>query len=85
MIEFKAISFDDLDIFRRFLRWEDVQGCEWSSVNLLTWNRFGLEYAIVKGYLVLRFIYDGQYTHTMRLPPVPEGVEHPRMAVGGDG
>ena len=85
MIAFKTIEFEDLDIFRPFLRWEDVQGCEWSSVNLLTWNRFGLEYAIVDGYLVLRFIYDGQYTHTMPLPPVPEGVEHPRLVDAGDG
>ena len=85
MIEYKTIGFEDLDIFRQYLRWEDVQGCEWSSVNLLTWNRFGLEYAIVEGCLELRFIYDGQYTHTMPLPPVPEGVEHPRLAEAGDG
>ena len=85
VIEYKAIGFKDLDIFRPFLRWEDVQGCEWSSVNLLTWNHFGLEYAIVKGYLVLRFIYNGQYTHTMPIPPVPEGVEHPRLAEAGEG
>ena len=80
MIDFKNIGFEDLDIIRDYLRWDDVQGCEWSGVNLLTWNRFGLEYAIVEGYLVLRFIYDGQYTHTMPLPPVPIGVEHPRLA-----
>ena len=80
MIEFKSIGFEDLEIIRPYLRWDDVQGCEWSSVNLLTWNRFGLEYAIVKGCLVLRFILDGQYTHTMPLPPVPQGVEHPRLA-----
>lgn len=80
MIEYKTIGFDDLEVISNYLRWEDVQGCEWSSVNLLTWNRFGLEYAIVKGCLVLRFVYDGQYTHTMPLPPVPEGVEHPRLA-----
>lgn len=85
VIEYKAIGFKDLDIIRPYLRWEDVQGCEWSSVNLLTWNRFGLEYAIVKGYLVLRFINGGQYTHTMPLPPVPEGVEHPRLAEAGEG
>ncbi len=85
VIEYKAIGFKDLDIFRPYLRWEDVQGCEWSSVNLLTWNHFGLEYAIVKGYLVLRFIYNGQYTHTMPIPPVPEGVEHPRLAEAGEG
>ena len=80
MIEYKAIGFTDLDVIRPYLRWEDVQGCEWSGINLLTWNRFGLEYALVNGYLVLRFVYDGQYTHTMPLPPVPEGVEHPRLA-----
>ena len=80
MIEFKSIGFEDLEIIRPYLRWDDVQGCEWSSVNLLTWNRFGLEYAIVKGCLVLRFILDGQYTHTMPLPPVPQGVEHPCLA-----
>ena len=80
MIEYKTIGFDDLEVISNYLRWEDVQGCEWSSVNLLTWNRFGLEYAIIKGCLELRFIYDGQYTHTMPLPPVPEGVEHPRLA-----
>ena len=80
MIEFKSIGFEDLEIIRPYLRWDDVQGCEWSSVNLLTWNRFGLEYAIVKGCLVLRFILDGQYTHTMPLPPVPQGVEHPHLA-----
>ncbi len=85
MIEYKTIGFEDLDIIRSYLRWEDVQGCEWSGVNLLTWNRYGLEYAIVEGYLVLRFIYDGQYTHTLPLPPVPEGIEHPRMAEQGDG
>ena len=85
MIEYKSIGFDDLEVISNYLRWEDVQGCEWSSVNLLTWNRFGLEYAIVEGYLELRFIYDGQYTHTMPLPPVPEGVEHPRLAEAGDG
>ena len=84
MIEYNKIGFEDLDIIRDYLRWEDVQGCEWSGVNLLTWNRYGLEYAIVEGYLVLRFVYDGQYTHTMPLPPVPEGVEHPRLAVAGD-
>lgn len=80
MIEFKSIGFEDLEIIRPYLRWDDVQGCEWSSVNLLTWNRYGLEYAIVEGCLELRFIYDGQYTHTMPLPPVPEGIEHPRLA-----
>ena len=80
MIEFKTIGFDDLDIVHDYLRWEDVQGCEWSSVNLLTWNQSGLEYAIVEGYLVLRFLYDRQFTYTMPLPPVPEGVEHPRLA-----
>ncbi len=85
MIEFKSIGFEDLDMFRPYLRWEDVQGCEWSAINLLTWNRFGLEYAIVKGCLVLRFILDGQYTHTMPLPPVPQGVEHPRLAEAGYG
>ena len=85
MIEYKAIGFEDLDVIRPYLRWEDVQGCEWSGINLLTWNRYGLEYAIVKGYLVLRFIYDGQYTHTMPLPPVPEEVEHPRLAEASDG
>ena len=85
MIKYKAIGFEDLDIIRPYLRWDDVQGCEWSAINLLTWNHYGLEYAIVKGYLVLRFIYDGQYTHTMPLPPVPEGVEHPRLAEAGDG
>ena len=85
MIEFKSIGFEDLEIIRPYLRWDDVQGCEWSSVNLLTWNRYGLEYAIVEGCLELRFIYDGQYTHTMPLPPVPDGVEHPRLAEAGDG
>jgi hypothetical protein len=85
LIEYKTIGFDDLEVISNYLRWEDVQGCEWSSVNLLTWNRFGLEYAIVEGCLELRFIYDGQYTHTMPLPPVPEGVEHPRLAEAGDG
>lgn len=85
MIEFKAIGFEDLDIISRYLRWKDVQGCEWSSVNLLTWNQYGLEYAIIDGYLVLRFIYNGQYTHTMPLPPVPEGLEHPLLAEAGDG
>ena len=86
MIAFKKIGFEDLDIFHSYLRWEDVQGCEWSDINLLTWNRYGLEYAIVEGCLVLRFIYNGQYTHTMPLPPVPEVVEHPRLAevLGGD-
>ena len=51
MIAFKTIGFEDLDVIRGYLRWEDVQGCEWSSVNLLTWNRFGLEYAIVEKHL----------------------------------
>ena len=80
MINYRAITFNDLDVIRDYLRWEDVQGCEWSAVNLLTWNQYGLEYAIVEGYLVLRFIFDGQYTHTMPLPPVPDGIEHPRLA-----
>ena len=84
MIEYKAIDFEGLDAIRDYLRWEDVRGCEWSAVNLLTWNQSGLEYAIIEGYLVLRFIYDGQYTHTMPLPPVPEGVEHPRLADAGE-
>ncbi len=38
MIEYKSIGFDDLEVISNYLRWEDVQGCEWSSVNLLTWN-----------------------------------------------
>ncbi len=85
MIEYRPIGFEDLSIIHDYLRWEDVQGCEWSDVNLLTWNHYGLEYAIVKGYLVLRFIYDGQYTHTMPLPPVPEGIDHARLAEAGYG
>lgn len=85
MIEYKRIGFEDLDIIHSYLLWEDVQGCEWSDVNLLTWNHYGLEYAIVRNHLVLRFIYDGQYTHTMPLPPVPDGVEHPRLDEMGDG
>lgn len=85
MIAFKTIGFEDLDVIRGYLRWEDVQGCEWSGVNLLTWNRFGLEYTIVENHLVLRYIYDGQFTHTMPLPPVPEGLEHPRLAEVGAG
>ena len=85
MIAFKTIGFEDLDVIRGYLRWEDVQGCEWSGVNLLTWNRFGLEYAIVENHLVLRYIYDGQFTHTMPLPPVPEGLEHPRLAEASAG
>ena len=85
MIEYKKIGFEDLDIIHDYLQWEDVQGCEWSDVNLLTWNHYGLEYAIVRDHLVLRFIYDGRYTHTMPLPPVPEGVEHPRLDETGDG
>ena len=85
MIAFKTIGFEDLDVIRGYLRWEDVQGCEWSGVNLLTWNRFGLEYAIVENHLVLRYIYDRQFTHTMPLPPVPEGLEHPRLAEAGAG
>ena len=85
MIAFKTIGFEDLDVIRGYLRWEDVQGCEWSDVNLLTWNHYGLEYALVEGHLVLRFIYDGQYTHTMPLPPVPDGLEHPLLAQAGDG
>ena len=85
MIAYKKITFEDLEVFSPYMRWEDVQGCEWSGINLLTWNQYGLEYAIVEGYLVLRFIYDGQYTHTMPLPPVHEGVEYPRLAEAGDG
>ena len=85
MIEYKKIGFEDLEVFSHYLRWEDLQGCEWSSINLLTWNQYGLEYAIVEGYLVLRFLYDGQYTHTMPLPPVPDGVEHPRLENHGEG
>ena len=85
MMNFKAIGFEDLKTIRDYLRWEDVQGCEWSSVNLLTWNQYGLEYAIIEGYLVLRFIYDGQFTYTMPLPPVPEGMEHPRLSEAGEG
>ena len=85
MIEYKRIGFEDLDTIHSYLRWEDVQGCEWSDVNLLTWNHYGLEYALVEGHLVLRFIYDGQYTHTMPLPPVPDGLEHPLLAQAGDG
>ena len=79
MIDYKAIGFEDLKTIREYLRWEDVQGCEWSGINLLTWNQYGLEYAIVEGFLVLRFLYDGQFTYTMPLPPVPEGIEHPRL------
>ena len=83
--EYKTIGFEDLDTIRRYLRWEDVQGCEWSAINLLTWNNYGLEYAIVEDHLVLRFVYDGHLTHTMPLPPVPEGVEHPRLSHEGEG
>ena len=85
MIAYKKITFEDLEVFSPYMRWEDVQGCEWSAVNLLTWNQYGLEYAIVEGYLVLRFLYDRQFTYTMPLPPVPEGIEHPRLADAGEG
>ena len=85
MIEYRPITFDDLEVIAPYMRWEDLQGCEWSSVNLLTWNHYGLEYAVIDGYLVLRFVYDGQVTHTMPVPPVPDDVAHPRLSQSGEG
>lgn len=85
VIEYKAIGFEDLEVIRGYMRWEDLQGCEWSAVNLLTWNQYGLEYAVIDGYLVLRFIYDGQFTHTMPIPPVPADEPHPRLSRTGEG
>ena len=85
MIKYKRIEFEDLNVIAPYMRWEDLQGCEWSAVNLLTWNSYGLEYAVLDGYLVLRFVYEGQFTHTMPVPPVPADEPHPRLSRSGEG
>ena len=58
MIIFKSISVQERELIQRFTLNNRLCSCDYSFSNIFSWSfRFGTQYAIVDGFLVLRFYY----------------------------
>lgn len=58
MIIFKSISVQERELIQSFTLNNRLCSCDYSFANIFSWSfRFGTQYAIVDGFLVLRFYY----------------------------
>lgn len=71
MIEFKEITLEDKDIIQSFTFDSQRRNCDLSFTNLCSWRfMYHTEFAVVDGFLVLRFYADGELAYMM---PVGKG------------
>ena len=71
MISFKPITAADADLLRSFTMESKCMNCDMNVANLCSWQfLYHTEYAVVEGFLVLRFVADGQVTY---MKPIGKG------------
>ena len=71
MISFRPVTVADADLLRSFTMESKCMNCDFNVTNLCSWQfLYHTEYAIVKGFLVLRFMLDGHITY---MKPIGKG------------
>lgn len=71
MISFRPVTVADADLLRSFTMESKCMNCDFNMTNLCSWQfLYHTEYAIVKGFLVLRFMLDGHITY---MKPIGKG------------
>jgi uncharacterized protein len=71
MIEYKEITVDDKDIITSFTLPNHRMNCDLSFSNLLSWRfMYDTVYAVVEGFLVLKFYDNGELNYVM---PIGKG------------
>lgn len=64
IIPFRPITASDADVLRSFTMESKCMNCDMNVANLCSWQfLYHTEYAVVDGFLLLRFLLDGQMTY----------------------
>ena len=71
IIPFRPITAADADLLRSFTMESKCMNCDMNVANLCSWQfLYHTEYAVVEGFLVLRFVLDGHVTY---MKPIGKG------------
>ena len=71
IIPFRPVTASDADLLRSFTMESKCMNCDLNVANLCSWQfLYHTEYAVVDGYLLLRFVLDGQVTY---MKPIGKG------------
>ena len=71
IIPFKPVTAADADLLRSYTMESKCMNCDMNVANLCSWQfLYHTEYAVVEGFLVLRFVTDGQVTY---MKPIGKG------------
>lgn len=71
VIPFRPITAADADVLRSFTMESKCMNCDMNVANLCSWQfLYHTEYAVVDGFLLLRFLLDGQVTY---MKPIGKG------------
>ncbi|MBR5847827.1 MAG: GNAT family N-acetyltransferase [Bacteroidaceae bacterium] len=71
MIPFRPITAADADLLRSYTMEGKCMNCDLNVANLCSWQfLYHTEYAVVEGFLVLRFVLDGHVTY---MKPIGKG------------
>ena len=71
IIPFRPVTVADADLLRSFTTDSKCMNCDMNVANLCSWQfLYHTEYAVVEGFLVLRFVFDGHVTY---MKPIGKG------------
>ena len=71
IIPFRPVTAADADLLRSFTMESKCMNCDMNVANLCSWQfLYHTEYAVVEGFLVLRFVLDGHVTY---MKPIGKG------------
>lgn len=71
IIPFRPVTASDADLLRSFTMESKCMNCDMNVANLCSWQfLYHTEYAVVEGFLVLRFVLDGHVTY---MKPIGKG------------
>ena len=79
IIPFRPVRAADADLLRSFTMESKCMNCDLNVANLCSWQfLYHTEYAVVDGYLLLRFVLDGQVTY---MKPIGKGDLRPILQI----
>ena len=71
LLPFRPVTAADADLLRSFTMESKCMNCDMNVANLCSWQfLYHTEYAVVEGFLVLRFVLDGHVTY---MKPIGKG------------
>ncbi len=74
MIEFRAITLADKETIESYTRSSQIRNCDLSFANMYCWQRkYQSSWAVIEGYLVIRFLIDGGERHGYMQPIGQDG------------